>query len=133
MNNFKELVEVFLPEGMLDYFYFVKVEKKDGVITIDLEEKEDLPEIPIENKGKRITSKGFKSILVEDFPVRGKKVQLRIKRRVWKIEGVKELIKKDIPITHPNTKLEKEFGVFLKRRDRDRASRNIKNSKDLQT
>jgi len=121
MNNFKELAEVFLPKGILDYFYFLRVEKEieqkdkkeNEVIIIHLEEKEDPPEIPAEHKGKRIISKGFKNITVEDFPVRGRKVRLKIKRRVWKIEEVKERIKKDIPITFSNTKLEKEFGFFF--------------------
>jgi hypothetical protein len=116
MDNFKELAEVLLPEGILKHFYFVKVEKEieneKEIITIHLEEKEDLPEIPLEHKGKRISSKGFKKVSVEDFPVRGRKVRLKIKRRVWKIEGVEKWVKKDIAIKYPNTKLEKEFGFF---------------------
>jgi hypothetical protein len=119
MDNFKEIAEAFLPDGILEYFYFLKIERKvedkKEIITIHLEEKEDLPEISEEHKGKRIRSKGFSDITIEDFPMRGKKLRLRLKRRWWKIEGVKKLIKKDIPITYPNTKLEKEFGFFFER------------------
>ena len=68
---------------------------------------------------------------MDDFPIRGKKVVIKLKRRVWKIEWVNELLKKDIPILFPWTKLEKEFADFLKDRDRKRAYRNFYDSKNL--
>ena len=136
MDNFTELLEMVLPEWTLKYFNLVgaDIAENDGkkLITVMLEEKNELPEIPIEHRWKKIQSKGFKNLLVDDFPIRWKKVVIKLKRRVWKIEWVGELLKKDIPILFPWTKLEKEFADFLKDRDRKRAYRNFYDSKNLQ-
>ncbi len=114
MNKYDELLKMFLPEGIFEYFEYEKAESGENGIKVTLMEHSWVPELPEEHKGKRVTSKGFKNFLVEDFPVRGKKVQLLLKRRVWKIEGVKELLKRKIPIVFPGTKLENNFGIFLK-------------------
>lgn len=119
MENYKEMLSIFLPEGILNYFDCKSIRTIDNVIIIRLQEKEGVPEIPEKQRGKKIISKGFRDFSVEDFPVRGKKVKLLVRRRVWKIEGVTELIKRDIPMTtFPNTKLQQEFAVFLKGGDR---------------
>ena len=74
-----------------------------------------VPKLPEQYKNRKIRQKGFKQITVNDFPVRGKKVQLLFRRRVWQIQGVKELYKKEIPkVIFPGTRLEKEFADFLK-------------------
>ena len=114
MENYKEMLSIFLPEGVLEFFDCKSVRVIDNVITVRLEEQEWFPEIPEKYRGKKIRSKGFRDFSVEDFPVRGKKVKLLVRRRVWKIEGVKELLKREIPVVFPNTKLQKEFAVFLK-------------------
>ena len=79
-----------------------------------LVEKNTVPKLPEQYRNRKIRQKGFKQIIVNDFPVRGKKVQLLLRRRVWQINGVKELYKKEILTTYPGTKLEKDFAVFLK-------------------
>jgi len=117
MDKYEELIKLFLPEDMFEYFEYKEVQVVGKTITVTLEEKSWVPKIPVEHRGKKVTSKGFKNFLVDDFPIRGKKVLLRIRRRVWKIEGVKKLLKRDIPITFPGTKLEEEFAYFLKGRD----------------
>ena len=131
MENYKEMLSIFLPEDIFDYFDIKSVRTIDSIITVRLEENAWTPEIPKEHRGKKIVSKGFKDFLVDDFPVRGKRVKLHLRRRVWKIEGVKELLKRDIPIVFPNTKLDKDFALFLKDADRARASRDLENSKNL--
>jgi len=131
MNISQESLSIFLPEGTLEYFDFIRAIEVDNVIKIRLQEKEGVPEIPKNHRGKKVISKGFKDFLVEDFPIRGKKVLLHVYRRVWKIEGVKELLKRDIPITFPNTRLQKEFAIFLKGGGRTRAGRDIENSQDI--
>ena len=118
MEISQEMMSVFMPAGILEYFDFINSRVVDNVIMIRLQEKDWVPEVPKKQRGKKITSKGFRDFPVEDFPVRGKKVLLQIRRRVWKIEGVTDLLKRDIPITFPNTKLQKEFAVFLKGGDR---------------
>lgn len=131
MEIYRELLETVLPEKLLDYFELKSVRKIDNVVTMRLIEKEWVPEIPKEYRGKKITSKGFKDFLVDDFPLRGKRVKLQLKRRVWKIEGVTKLLRRNIPITFPNTKLDKEFALFLKGGNRKGASRDFENSKDV--
>ena len=110
----KELLAAFLPEHTLDYFRVAKFKKDDREIAIVLEEKNEPPPLPPELRGKRIQSKGFWKITVDDFPIRGRKVKLLFRRRVWKVEGQKELLKRDIPLTAAGTQLEQEFARFLK-------------------
>lgn len=121
MDKIKELIEIFLPEGIMEYFEYTGYERKSreevkpyGEITIILEEKNVVPKIGEEYRDRKIRQKGFKEIRVDDFPVRGRKVKLLLKRRVWQIEGTEETFKKEIMATYPGTKLEKEFAAFLK-------------------
>jgi hypothetical protein len=120
MEKIKELVELFLPEGILEYFDYVGYERKSkeeskpyGEVTIILVEKNTVPKLPEEYQDRKIRQKGFKEIRVDDFPVRGKKVKLLLRRRVWQIEGSEEVFKKEILTTYPGTKLEKEFAFFF--------------------
>ncbi len=113
MNKIQELAELLLPEGILEYFEYVGYEKVNREITITLEEKNVVPKLPEEYGERKVRQKGFKEIRVDDFPVRGKKVKLLFRRRVWQIEGVSELYKKEILTTYPGTKLEKEFAFFF--------------------
>lgn len=138
LENYKEILGFFLPEWILDYFDCNSVEKLDWILNIKLTEKNNLNNL-IEtsnlSKNQKIVSKWFKDFLVDDFPVRWRRVRLKLKRRVWQIQELdstklsnKEykpvwwLIKRDIPITFPNTKLNKEFADFLKDADRARAN-----------
>ena len=86
MENFTQLLEIVLPEWTLKHFNLVKSGMEEyswkKLITVILEEKNILPDIPIEHRWKRIKSKGFKNLLVDDFPIRGKKVVIKVKRRV---------------------------------------------------
>lgn len=123
LENLKEMISFFLPEGLLDYFDLVNIKKLDWRLSIKLQEKDNIPEIPEELRGRKITSKWYKDFLVEDFPIRGRRTTLHLRRRVWKIEWVKKLLKRDIPVTFPSTKLNKEFADFLKGADRARANR----------
>lgn len=120
MDKIQELAELLLPEGILEYFAYEgytkekKVENTYGEVTIILVEKNVVPKLPEEYRDRKIRQKGFKEIRVDDFPVRGKKVKLLLRRRVWQIEGSEELYKREIVTTYPGTKLEKEFAAFLK-------------------
>jgi hypothetical protein len=124
MEKIKELAELLLPEGILEYFEYSGYERKSkeeskpyGEVTIILVEKNTVPKLPEEYRDRKIRQKGFKEIRVDDFPVRGKKVKLLLRRRVWQIEGSEEFYKREIVTTYPGTKLEKEFAAFLKGRD----------------
>ena len=120
MEKLKELAELLLPAGLLEYFDYEGYTKKQrdeksyGEVTITLVEKNIAPKLPEEYRNRKLRQKGFKEIRVDDFPVRGRKLKLLLRRRVWQIEGVEELYKKEILTTYPGTKLEKEFAAFLK-------------------
>jgi len=109
----EEVFSFFLPNDVLTWFTIASGTKNQSHIHIVLEEKNN-PPVPKEHIGKQVTSKGFKDITIDDFPVRGRKVSLTFRRRYWQIEGETTLLKRDINIQHEGTQLEKEFANFLK-------------------
>ena len=115
--NEKQILELFLPAGCLEWFDVVNAKKTEKSINITLKEK-NIPPLYPEIKGKKVTSKGFTDIYIDDFPIRGRKVNLLFRRRYWQVEGSKELLKRDIQLCAEGTKLEKEFADFLKELNR---------------
>jgi len=105
------IIQLLFPENIFEWFDMVSGKKDDKTISIVFEEK-NIP--PISDKNKKIISKGFTDITINDFPIRGRKSLLTFRRRYWKIEGQKELLKRDIKFCFPGTQLEKEFADFLK-------------------
>lgn len=112
-------LEFFLPDGCLEWFNIKDIEKTSEKMRIILEEKNVVPEIAKEHRGKNVISKGFSELLIDDFPIRGRKAELLFLRRSWEIEGTGKRLKRDIKLCAPGTKLEKEFANFLKDIDRD--------------
>ena len=109
----KSILELILPEGILEWFDLAGGDRNENDLRIILEEK-NLPPITEELKNKTIISKGFKEITITDFPIRGRRTLLTFRRRYWQAEGQIELLKRDIPLNFPGTQLEKEFADFLK-------------------
>ena len=114
MELYKELAEIMLPEGILESFEIKDLSKTPNSYKVTLEEKNRSPKLPSEYREREVISKGFKDITINDFPLRGRKVILLLRRRIWKIEGVKKLFKNNLSLTMQGTKLEKEFAAFLK-------------------
>lgn len=114
----QEFLSIFLPEGVLEWFDIKHIDQNKQRIQITFEERNIIPPFPKAHQGKRVISKGFKDIFVDDFPIRGKKTQLLFRRRVWQIEGEKTLLKRNIDLSAPGTSLEKGFAAFLKELDR---------------
>lgn len=112
-NPESSALDVFLPEGTRRYFVVSAYSKDETDIRIVLEEKDEPPLTETE-VGKKIISKGFHDITITDFPIRGHRSLLTFKRRYWQVEGRKELLKRDLPLTFPGTHLETEFANFLK-------------------
>lgn len=107
-----DLVKMFLPAGILEYFDIIGVAHKGEQMTISLEEKNGLPEV---YKGQPFHSKGFlPPVLVEDFPIRGNKVLLQIKRRRWEHQQTGQIISRDWNLVQKGTKMTAEFAAFLK-------------------
>ena len=88
------------------------IELKQEYWIIDFEEKNDLPtgysSIDYESKGF-IGSK-----LIQDFPLRGKAVYLRVKKRRWRHKDTGEIIKRDFSFIADGSKFTKELSDFLK-------------------
>ncbi len=97
ISNFQELCSV---KDKLEYWL------------IDFEEKNNLPNgySPIDYE-----SKGFMDVkLVQDFPIRGKGVYLRIKKRRWRHKKSGETIQRDFSFIADGSKFTQELSDFLK-------------------
>jgi hypothetical protein len=111
-STYRSLIELFLPEGILEYFELVNGTKDSEGFKISLEEKNIPPE---EYKTEVLHSKGFyPEIKVQDFPIRGKKVQLCIKRRRWEVQSTSAIVSRDWTLVRAGTRMTTEFGLFLK-------------------
>lgn len=67
------------PEGTLNYFIISDIKESSSEIVIYLEEKNEVPD---EYSNIKVESKGFYNpIVVQDFPIRSKKLFLNIRRR----------------------------------------------------
>ena len=102
----------------MTYFSIAKFETLCAVSTkseywlIDFEENNDLP---TGYDSKEYESKGFMdSKLIQDFPLRGKAVFLRIKKRRWRHKTTKVIIKRDFSFLTDGSKFTKELSDFLK-------------------
>lgn len=110
--NEKELIGLLLPEGIIDGFDIVKVEKSKEGLTLHLDEKHDPSLVGREEK---LISKGFyEAVTVQDFPIRGKACYLKVRRRRWTVESTGEIISNDWNTVAKGTRMTKEFASFLK-------------------
>lgn len=112
MTIYKELVELLLPEGVLEYFEVISIEKESNQLRIYLEERDNIPE---EYTNERYRSNGFlPEIKVKDFPIRDMFVTLHVKRRRWLLIDSGKKVKRDWSIVAPGTRITKDFAAFLK-------------------
>ena len=104
--------ELFLPEGLLDFFEVSSAEKTKEGYTVNLVEKHLQPgEFP----GQRLTSKGFYgAVTVRDFPIRGRACYLKLKRRRWLDEDTGQLVSRDWELVAKGTRMTNDLATFLK-------------------
>ena len=113
-----DLVWALLPEGLEGYFDVEGYEKDDLRFRIILVEKNVIPtNLPEEYRGKRVVNTVLNDLLLEDFPIRGRKGEILFRRRSWKFEGVDKMLNRKIALTFPGTRLGNEFANFLKNLD----------------
>ncbi len=113
--NEHELVWAMLPEGLEEYFDVEGFEKDDLRFRIILVEKNKIPtDLSDEYRGKKVVNTVLNDILLEDFPVRGRKGEILFRRRSWKFEDVDRMLVRKIALTFPGTKISLEFADFLK-------------------
>ena len=97
---------LLLPEGTLDYFTISDVKESSTEIVIYLEEK---------YSESKVESKGFYDpIVVQDFPIRGKKVFLNIRRRRWVLKDENRYVSRNWKLVAQGSRMTQEFATFLK-------------------
>jgi len=110
------LMKVFFPQGLLDYFKVISCVDGEEELIFTLEELNVAPE---GYKSNDIESKGFyDGGQVTDFPLRGKRCFYRIRRRKWLVKSDNTVITRDWNIVASGTKMTKEFASFLKELNR---------------
>lgn len=117
--NEHSLIWAMLPDGLESFFEIERYEKDEKVFRIVLLEKNIIPYLPEEYRGKKVINTVIKPFTVDFFPIKGRKSELILKRRLWKFEGIEKMLKRDINICAKGTHLEKEFAVFLKEFNRE--------------
>lgn len=102
----------------MDYFIITSFETlcsleiKQEYWLMDFEEKN---EVPNGYPSIDYESKGFmESAIIQDFPLRGKGVYLRIKKRRWRHKQTKKIIKRDFSFIADGSKFTQELSDFLK-------------------
>ena len=64
---------------------------------------------------EKVSSKGFHSeVVIQDFPIRDKKVFLHVRRRRWLVESTNKIVSRDWNTVAKGTRLTGEFAAFLK-------------------
>ncbi len=114
----KQLLIQLFPSELTNYFsisYFeilCSLETREEYWVIEFEEKNELPE---GYSTKDYESKGFmESRLIQDFPLRGRAVYLRVRKRRWRHKDTGETIKRDFSFMADGSKFTQELSDFLK-------------------
>ena len=103
---------LLLPEGTLDYFIISDVKESSTDIVIFLEEKN---EVPSEYSNMKVESKGFYDpVVVQDFPIRGKKLFLNIRRRRWVLKDEDCYVSRNWKLVAEGCRMTHDFASFLK-------------------
>jgi hypothetical protein len=80
-NKTDELLFMFLPSSLQERYNIDNMESTPDGLLITLREIETLPSfLPAQYHGKKILTSTVKSTTVEDFPVRGRRCTLILKR-----------------------------------------------------
>ena len=109
----EDILKHFLPSELLEHFELVDIETSSNQLSFCLEEKSI---VPPEHLDKDLESKGFTpSFFLNDFPVRDKMTQLKVRRRKWRDKRTGNIYTRNWDIKHPGTTYTKEFASFLKK------------------
>ena len=112
MESFLPVVQFLFPEFILENFTLTSFEPQDGIYHARIEEKNTAEDDP---ERKNLLSKGFFPVItVQDFPIRGHKVFLHIKRRRWMNIKTGKVVYRDWTEIGKGTRMTSEFANFLK-------------------
>ena len=102
----------FFLKGHWIIFIISVVKESASEIVIYLEEKN---EVPKEYAGMKVESKGFyEPVVVQDFPIRGKKLFLNVRRRRWVVKDENRYVSRDWKLVAGGSRMTHEFASFLK-------------------
>ena len=117
----QQLLELFLPEGILDHFAVTDFSQEPSgqevytkKLTIFLEEKKEIPE---EYSDYEYKASGFMAAKeIKDCPIRRNLVTLKVKCRRWDvlIDGKYQKRSRDWQSVADGTRLDPEYAAFLK-------------------
>lgn len=111
-DSFLDILNLLLPEIIVDYFELTSYEKGEEILHLYLKE---INSIPKEYRNSKLSSKGFfEQITVQDFPIRGHQVYLHITRRRWLNEDTGKVVFRDWNLVADGTHVTQEFASFLK-------------------
>lgn len=112
------LLSQLFPSELIEYFTITNVETcfdedlNQEYLLIDFEEKNVLPDC---YSSMEYESKGFMdSKRIQDFPLRGKPVFLRVRKRRWRHKETGEVVKRDFTFMADGSKFTQELSDFLK-------------------
>lgn len=111
-NPYIELAECLLPEEMVEYFEVVKVAKTSQTLDVTLEERDN--GIAGYVAGSLRPNGFYEESVIRDYPVRGRKMTLHVKRRRWVETSTGKSVSKRWDIVAEGTRFSKEFAAFLK-------------------
>jgi hypothetical protein len=115
----KELISHFLPKNLLLHFSITnlvelcEVKSRQSYFEIYLEENNEILVAGID--ASLYESKGLSEITIQDFPIRGKAVYLKIKRRRWRLKTDSgKIIRNDFTYIAEGSGFTQELSDFLK-------------------
>jgi len=109
----RKLLSFLMPEGLLEYFQIQEVDQVEDQLHIYLDEL-NIP--PADYQSTKLESKGFMpSTEISDFPIRGQKVTLHVRRLRWTVLDSGEIITRDWNLVQQGARMTTEFGLFLKK------------------
>lgn len=113
-QSYNEFLKMVLPEAICDYFELTGYKKDPEREVMDLYLQEIIT-VPSEFSNARLTSKGFfDEVTIQDFPIRGHKVFLHIKRRRWLNEDTGKVVCRNWEVIAKGTRITQDFAAFLK-------------------
>lgn len=115
----KELISHFLPKNLLLHFSITnlvelcEIKSRQSYFEIYLEENNEILVADVE--ASLYESKGLSEITIQDFPIRGKAVYLKIKRRRWRLKNDPgKIIRNDFSYIAEGSGFTRELSDFLK-------------------
>ena len=108
----EEVLSLFLPDGTLNYFEITSCDFGASQIVLSLREKKILPE---DLSADNVCSNGFfPEATLQDFPIRGRKVFLKILRRRWRYKNRSGSFSRNWDFIANGMRISKDFAAFLK-------------------